>query len=63
MRSHVTLTLLLKIKIGTRIHSFIFLNEKQSQDISPSSTAADYYRKATISPQDKPSFTHVSQYL
>ena len=53
MRSHVTLTLLLKIKIGTRIHSFIFLNEKQSQDISPSSTAADYYA----------SFTHVSQYL
>ena len=42
----VTLTVLLKIEIATRIHSFIFHNEQKNQDIgptpTPSSTAADY---------------------
>ena len=55
------LWLLLKIEIATHIHSFIFHNEKQQQqDIGPSS---DYYWTKTIAPSNKPSFTHVSQYL
>ena len=57
-------TVLLKIKIATHIHSFVFHNEHQkNQDISPSSTAADYYWTRTTAPSNKPSFTHVSQYL
>ena len=43
MCGHVTWTLLLEIENGVHIHSFIFLNEQQSQDTSISSTAADYY--------------------
>ena len=42
MCGHMTLTFLLKIKIGTHIHSFIFHDQQKSQDVSPSSTAADY---------------------
>ena len=43
MCCHVTLTMLLKIDNATHIHSFVFHNEQKNQDISPSSTAADYY--------------------
>ena len=63
MCCHVTLTVLLKIEIVMHIQSFIFHNEQKNQDISPSSTAADYYWKRTIALSNKPSFTHLSQYL
>ena len=39
------------------------MNNNKNQDIGPSSTAADYYLTRTIAPSNKPSFTHVSQYL
>ena len=57
MCCHVTLTLLLKIEIAMHIHSFTFHNEQKNQDISPSSTAADYYWTRTIAPSNKPRFT------
>ena len=41
MCGHVTV--LLKLETGTHIHSFVFHDEQKSQDISPSSTAAEYY--------------------
>ena len=63
MCSNVTLTVLIKIEIYTHIHSLVFHNEPNNQDISPSSTEADYYWTGTIAPSNKPSFTHVSQYL
>ena len=47
MCCQVTLTVLLKIEIAPHIHSFVFHNEQKNQDISPSSTAADYYWKRT----------------
>ena len=43
MCCHVALTVLLKIEITMPIHSYVFHNEHKNQDISPSSTAADYY--------------------
>ena len=43
MCCHATLTVLLKIEIAMHIHSFIFHNEQINLDISPCSTAADYY--------------------
>ena len=59
MCGHVTLTFLLKIKIGTHIHSFVFHDEQKSQDISQQHLILN----KTHSPSIKPSFTQVSQYL
>ena len=61
MCCHVTV--ILKIEIATHIHSVVFHNEQKNQDISPSSTAADYYWTRTIASSNKPSFIHLSQYL
>ena len=48
MCCHVTLTVLLKIEIAVHIDSFVFHNEQKNQDISPSSTAADYYQQEPL---------------